>query len=189
MRYREGKGPYPLLGGVDQKPSRLHSALFLFAKSLVSSMKPAGFGRRYIALMLDITILEILGILVSWPLVSQTGPDVWQALLKSSLGAPWKWEAVGWMASHLFLQVALISVYFVLFTGITGQTPGKKWVGIRVLKPDGRPLDWTTALTRFFLGYTTSVMTLGLGFLLALIDPNEKALHDKIANTRVVSVT
>ena len=162
-------------------------AFSLFAKSLVSSMKPAGFGRRYFALMLDITILEILGILVAWPLVSQTEPDVWQALLKGYLGAPWKREAVWWMASHMVLQASLVSAYFVLFTGTNGQTPGKKWVGIRVQKQDGRPVGWATASIRFFLGYTASVLTFGLGFLLALVDRNQHALHDKIADTRVVS--
>ena len=91
------------------------------------------------------------------------------------------------MASHTVLQAPLVSAYFVLFTGTNGQTPGKKWVGIQVQKQDGRPAGWTTASIRFFLGYTASVLTFGLGFLLALVDRNQQALHDKIADTRVVS--
>jgi len=36
--------------------------------------------------------------------------------------------------------------YYVAFTALYGATPGKMLLGIRVVKTDGRPVDWLTAL-------------------------------------------
>ncbi|MCF8721361.1 RDD family protein [Nitrospina gracilis] len=151
-------------------------------------MKPAGFRRRYIALLLDITVLEILGLLLSRTFLNQAGTDMGSMLISMAMGRLHEGNTLPLLVVGGFLQVILICVYFVVFTGITGQTPGKKLMGIQVRMADGQPVGFRGAAVRSIPGYLLSTVTLGLGFLLALTDPRQQALHDKFAETRVFIV-
>jgi len=71
---------------------------------------------------------------------------------------------------HMALAVLLLYLlfpwaYLVAFTALYGATPGKMLLGIRVVKSDGRPVGWLTALTRETLGKTLSSVFLHLGYL------------------------
>ena len=67
-----------------------------------------------------------------------------------------------------------------------GQTPGKKAVGIRVVRKDnGAPLGYGLAVARFF-ARIVNWFTLGFGLLWAAWDEQHQAFHDKIAGTLVV---
>jgi len=76
--------------------------------------------------------------------------------------------------------------YYVAFTALYGATPGKMLLGIRVVKTDGRPVDWLTAFMREVVGKTLSALLLGLGYLWAFFHPKRQAWHDLIADTLVV---
>lgn len=76
--------------------------------------------------------------------------------------------------------------YYVAFTALYGATPGKMLLGIRVVKTDGRPVDWLTAFMREVVGKTLSTLPLGLGYLWAFFHPRRQAWHDLIADTLVV---
>ncbi|MFT4035395.1 MAG: RDD family protein [Patulibacter sp.] len=76
-----------------------------------------------------------------------------------------------------------------------GQTPGKRVAGIRVVRADGQPIDWRTALLRELTLKTialaaVALVTLFLGwvlnFLWPLWDREHRAGHDFAARTRVV---
>lgn len=81
--------------------------------------------------------------------------------------------------------------YFVMFTAATGQTIGKMAMGLRVVgtAPAGVIHDRVTfgrAVLRT-AGYLASLLPAGLGFLPAFIGPRDRrALHDRLAETRVV---
>ena len=90
------------------------------------------------------------------------------------------------MALYTLVLSVLWSMYFVGFTATCGQTPGKRIMGLRVVNEDGTPVDWSTAANRFFIGYSISILPLGLGFYWALVDKNNQAWHDKIAGTLVI---
>lgn len=76
-----------------------------------------------------------------------------------------------------------------------GQTLGKQWVGIRVVRVDGQPFGWGAALLRELAikqllfgvvgGFFLSIPTL-LDWLWPLWDDENRALHDMVASTRVV---
>ena len=57
--------------------------------------------------------------------------------------------------------------------------------GLQVVRVDGRPIDWATAIVRA-LGCFLSLAVVGLGFIWIAIDPDHQAWHDKIAGTVVV---
>ena len=75
--------------------------------------------------------------------------------------------------------------YYPFFWVRSGQTPGKRLLHLKVVRRDGQPLSWGTAIARY-LGYIVSALPLYLGFLWILWDRNKQGFHDKIAGTVVV---
>ncbi|HEV2132154.1 MAG TPA: RDD family protein, partial [Longimicrobiaceae bacterium] len=62
-------------------------------------------------------------------------------------------------ADELGLGFGWIGLYFTVFTTLwRGQTPGKRLLGIRVLRLDGKPIGWWASFERFG-GYAASVLT------------------------------
>jgi uncharacterized RDD family membrane protein YckC len=81
--------------------------------------------------------------------------------------------------------------YLTAFTAAGGQSIGKMAARIKVVPSD--PETWTDrvplgqAILRAF-AYLVSALPAGLGFLPALIGTEKRALHDRLAHTRVVKV-
>jgi hypothetical protein len=96
--------------------------------------------------------------------------------------------AVAGVFDDLGLGFGWFAVYFTGFlVFMRGQTPGKKLMGIRVVRLDAKPITWWIAFERFG-GYAAS-FTLGLlGFLQILWDRNRQGLHDKAIETVVIKV-
>ena len=149
-------------------------------------MTPARFGRRYIAFLLDIIFLELLGVFATMPLVNQAGQDLTKILVRWITVGEISQEAIWLVAMYALVLSVLWSMYFIGFTAICGQTPGKRIMGLRVVNEDGTPVDWGVASNRFFIGYSISILPLGLGFYWALVDKHNQAWHDKIAGTLVI---
>lgn len=74
--------------------------------------------------------------------------------------------------------------YFYAFTAVGGQTIGKMAVGTCVVADNGSPVDAARAMRRTSAG-VVSLLLLGAGFLPALFG-DHRALHDRLAGTRVV---
>ena len=81
--------------------------------------------------------------------------------------------------------------YVTGFTAAGGQSIGKMAAGIRVVPSD--PDAWTDrvplgqAVLRA-VSYLASALPVGLGFLPALMGAEKRALHDRLAHTRVVKL-
>jgi uncharacterized RDD family membrane protein YckC len=76
-------------------------------------------------------------------------------------------------------------VYPIFFWVIAGQTPGKRLLGLRVIRTNGQRLTVGRALRRAF-GYWISALPLFLGFIWILFDDQRQGWHDKVADTYVV---
>ncbi len=150
-------------------------------------MKKAGLYRRYLALLVDITILEILGIILT-PLlaIGNEFPDWGKIFSANSWDNGFPNEVILWLGVFFILNTLIWIIYFVSFLGNNGQTPGKKLLGILVKNDNGAPINYSTAFIRSFFGYWISFLTLGIGFLWALFDENNQTFHDKLAKTIVV---
>lgn len=96
------------------------------------------------------------------------------------------WQALPPAPLLAFLLLLKLS-YFCAFTAVGGQTIGKMAVGIQVVTEDGRPVDGARAIRRTLAG-TASTAMLGLGFVPALVGSERRALHDRVARTRVVTL-
>lgn len=82
---------------------------------------------------------------------------------------------IGWSALYFTAMTLLMR----------GQTPGKKLLGIRVIRLDGKPLTGWMSFERFG-GYAASAATGLLGFAQILWDRNRQGLHDKATETVVI---
>ncbi|MBD0326416.1 MAG: RDD family protein [Pyrinomonadaceae bacterium] len=86
----------------------------------------------------------------------------------------------------MIIALVIVGLNFGLLAAWRGQTLGKWATGLRIERKDGGPLEWWRVLLRHFAGYPLSLLTLGIGFLVAAFNGQGRALHDFIAGTIVV---
>ena len=86
--------------------------------------------------------------------------------------------------------VVLVCILAVAYSGLfgflwDGCTPGRKFVGIRLVDKTGLPPRPARAMIRAILAWFSFVFFFA-GFWLALFDRRGQALHDKLTSTFVV---
>ena len=84
-------------------------------------------------------------------------------------------------------HIVILAIYGAVMWKLRGTTVGGIVFDLQVVRVDGRPLDWETAIVRA-LGCFLSLAVVGLGFIWIALDANHQAWHDKIAGTVVVRV-
>jgi uncharacterized membrane protein SpoIIM required for sporulation/uncharacterized RDD family membrane protein YckC len=127
----------------------------------------AGIGSRALAALSDWLLLALLAFVVVL-----------------SLGF-WRGISTGIFALQLLLLYGLVWGYFTCFEGLRrGQTPGKRWMGIRVIRDTGHAVTFADAAARNLLLPVDLFCMLGV-FLIA-IHPRAKRLGDLVAGTVVV---
>jgi len=106
--------------------------------------------------------------------------------LAAQAQSPSLWRLVRSTANDVGLRIGWIGVYFTLFlAGWSGQTPGKRLLGLRVVRLDGEPLTLWGSFERFG-GYAAGLATGLFGFAQVYWDPNRQAIQDRIAQTVVI---
>ena len=83
------------------------------------------------------------------------------------------------------VHIVLLAVYGAVMWKLRGTTVGGIVFDLHVVRLDGRPIDWETAIVRA-LGCFLSLFVVFLGFIWIAFDHNRQAWHDKIAGTVVV---
>lgn len=115
----------------------------------------AGFWRRFVAVVLDFFILCI-------PMMAL-------------------YFAVPYVGS-----VVLALFYYPVFESSPMQaTPGKYWMGLRVLNQNGQTLSFPRAVARHLLKYVSACL-LAVGYLIQLFTEKRQALHDLVVSSVVV---
>jgi uncharacterized RDD family membrane protein YckC/DNA-binding transcriptional regulator YdaS (Cro superfamily) len=74
---------------------------------------------------------------------------------------------------------------FVTFWTLVGQTPGMRFLSIRLVQEGSHHVTPRCATRRVF-AVVLSLLPLGLGFLAILRDPQRRAWHDRLTGTSVV---
>ena len=94
-----------------------------------------------------------------------------------------QWDASPWITAAAFVLWQFL--YYAYPWAVSGRTPGRALIGIRVVAADGDDAGARRAAVRsIFL--PLMFLTLGLGFLPILVGKHRRALHDLIAGTAVV---
>jgi uncharacterized RDD family membrane protein YckC len=121
----------------------------------------AGFWRRFGAAFIDGLLIGIVG-------------NVLLAVIGGSV------------AVREIISIALALGYFTYFEGSTGQTLGKRALGIRVIDfSGGGVIGYQRAAIRY-LASILSGICLGIGYLWMLWDKEKQTWHDKLSNSVVV---
>lgn len=79
------------------------------------------------------------------------------------------------------------AVYCVVMWATKGTTIGGIICGLKLVRLDDRPLDWSVAIVRALGGFL-SFAVVGLGFIWVSFDDERQSWHDKIAGTTIVKV-
>jgi uncharacterized RDD family membrane protein YckC len=82
------------------------------------------------------------------------------------------------------LGAVLVVAYYVGFWLAAGQTPGKRIMGVRIVRRDGQRVVLGNVVRRF-VSYGLSFF-LCLGFLWILVDNQRQAWHDSLGGTIVI---
>jgi uncharacterized RDD family membrane protein YckC len=147
----------------------------------------AGFATRLVAFLLDVVIVSIssvlLGLLIS--LVLNFFGLGAQQLQAGSVSQILNVIRTLTVALASLATILFVPAYFVVFWTLAGETPGKRVMGLRVMRPDHRKVGWVRSIVRF-IGYFVSAIPLFLGFLWVLGDKGRQGWHDKLADTCVV---
>ena len=89
---------------------------------------------------------------------------------------------------HVYhLELPVLAAYGAMMWKLRGSTIGGIVLDLRVVRLDGREIDWETAIVRA-LACFLSLAVAGLGFFWIAFDDYKQAWHDKIAGTVVVPV-
>lgn len=133
----------------------------------------AGLVTRAIAIAIDLGIANLLAVVTLAVL----------GVIRSALGFSGSVELAGILAGALGWFVWL-GVYFSTFWTITGQTPGDRLLGIRVVSESGGAVKFRYAVLRFF-AMVLCAIPLGAGFIPVLFDDRRRGYHDRAAGTVV----
>ena len=71
--------------------------------------------------------------------------------------------------------------------GKFGATLGKMACKVRVVTADGEKVSYGRATGRYFAKILSYIVCL-IGFIMAFFDQERRALHDRICNTRVITI-
>ena len=138
----------------------------------------AGIGSRFLALALD-TLIQAAAFLV----LAILGLVMGVVTLDAGGSGP------TWFTAAVILAFFLVWFgYFAFFEAVwNGQTPGKRYLHLRVIKDDGRPLGALDALGRNLLRIVDMIPGIyAVGIVTALISQKNKRLGDYVAGTVVV---
>lgn len=140
-----------------------------------AAVTPAPPGRRLLAAALDLAILGGINVGILYFTLKLCA-------LPLSAGGMQALPTVPLVTFLLLLDAG----YTITFTAAVGQTIGKMATGIKVVDNDSDsqpPFGFAVLRTA---AYAASLLPAGLGFLPALLGKDRRALHDRLAETRVI---
>jgi len=141
----------------------------------------ASIGNRFIACAIDHTIqIGSLAVLIIFFVILSNFAD-----LGSRLSNAPKWV----IALLIVLVFLLMSGYFAFFEWLWhGQTPGKRWMKLRVIREDGRPISFFEAIVRNLLR-DFDIMPFpfySIGLISVFSTDRDQRVGDLVAGTVVV---
>jgi uncharacterized RDD family membrane protein YckC len=141
----------------------------------------ASIGNRFIACAIDHTIqvIALIALIIAFAIISDA------ADLGNRLTSAPKWV----QALLIILAFVLMAGYFAIFEWIwNGQTPGKRWLKLRVIREDGRPINFFEAMVRNLLRQFDIMPApfYSIGLISVFATSRDQRVGDLVAGTVVV---
>jgi len=175
--WHEGLASWQTLGVVRGMPP---------AAAAAAGRHYGGFWIRFVARLIDGIILGVINAIVRIPFMLMFGAGMGlgfgRGLGRGLIFAP---AMAGVLGMSLLIGLAIGVAYDVYFLSAHGATPGKMALGLRVIRADGGPISPMLALARHFAEWISGIIFL-IGYIMAAFDPEKRALHDRICETRVI---
>ncbi|MGH9766166.1 MAG: RDD family protein [Blastocatellia bacterium] len=146
----------------------------------------ATIGNRFLACAIDhaIQLVSFIVIYVVARSLSAGLRSMESAIFGDATGvSPWI------VAGLIVASFVIFFGYFIFFESVwSGQTPGKRWLKLRVIQEDGRPINFFAALTRNLIRFADMVIPpfYSVGIISVFASARAKRLGDYVANTVVV---
>jgi len=141
----------------------------------------ASIGNRFIACAIDHIIqIIVLMVMVIVFLIIKDAADFGARLAN----AP-KWV----IALLVIVQFIIINGYFAIFEWLwSGQTPGKRWLKLRVIREDGRPISFFEAMIRNLIRVIDFIVPpfYSVGLVSVFATERDQRVGDLVAGTVVV---
>jgi uncharacterized RDD family membrane protein YckC len=155
-------------------------------ESIAFSYELAGLGSRFLALMVD-QVIQIAALIAIFG-------SIFLALMRvvaARHGPPPVSDKVATSLAIAFVVAVVFVIfygYFIVFEALwNGQTPGKRLLGLRVVRDGGYPIDFGASLIRNLIRIGEQLIGYYiLAAISALISPENKRLGDLAAGTIVV---
>ncbi len=148
----------------------------------------ASLGSRLLAALVDTLLLSVLSILFfvlgTVGLVGVGG--ILSAFLRTEVDSATL--GIAFLAITLFLSFLVFWGYYLFFELIWhGQSPGKRWIGLRVIREGGYPIGFSESAIRNLVRLVDFLpVYYGVGALTMFIDRRSRRLGDIAAGTLVV---
>ncbi|MBV8895328.1 MAG: RDD family protein [Acidobacteriaceae bacterium] len=146
----------------------------------------AGFWIRLVAVMIDGLILGIFFFVVALIAALLVGKNFLTALQNPNLTAADIGFIYGGIGLFYLIFFAASITYQSWFVARRGGTPGKLALGLKIVRSDGTALTLGRSVGRAFAYILNNLVPFGLGFIIAGLDNQKRALHDHICDTRVI---
>jgi len=143
----------------------------------------AGLGSRFLAALVDTSIILVLQVVIIFTFFCAIA-TFWDNLFQEADSAAFAWL----LAGMGLLSFAFLWGYYILFELLwNGQSPGKRWVGLRVIQTDGAPITLSESTIRNLLRLIDFLPAYyGLGVVVMFINGQSRRLGDLAAGTLVV---
>jgi len=141
----------------------------------------ASIGNRFIACAIDHTIQIVTLIVVGIFFAIISNASSFGSRL---MNAP-KWV----IALLIVIQFVIFDGYFAVFEWLwRGQTPGKRWLKLRVIREDGRPISFFEAVVRNLLRVVDFLVPpfYSIGLISVFATERDQRVGDLVAGTVVV---
>jgi len=141
----------------------------------------ASIGNRFIACAIDhtIQIVVLIAMVITFLIISDA------ADFGSRLASAPKWV----IALLVIVQFLIINGYFAIFEWLwSGQTPGKRWLKLRVIREDGRPISFFEAMIRNLIRVIDFIVPpfYSVGLVSVFATERDQRVGDLVAGTVVV---
>lgn len=141
----------------------------------------ASIGNRFLACAIDhaIQFLTVVVVFIAFMILANVSS------LGDQLSSAPKWV----IAVLIIVLFLLLSGYFTFFEWLwSGQTPGKRWLKLRVIREDGRPITFFEAAVRNLLR-EFDIMPIpfySIGLISVFVSGKDQRIGDMVAGTVVV---
>lgn len=175
--------PIPAYAGVPAPPDLIGCAVL--QPNRLFAIAYAGFWLRFVAWFIDAIVLGIGGGILTAPFAGWGLANL-HSLMHGRTFSPDEFFVHGFVFRAIVVKALLHWAYYSLLESSTWRaTLGKKALGLEVTDLNGARISFGRATGRWAARYV-SVMTLGIGYLMAGFTEKKQALHDMIAGTLVI---